>query len=91
MNHVHQDSSFFISFVGCVNHIAYKLLSCRPPASTFLLQQTCSTFGVVGATTAKFVPHADNMKFNSQCEELMCVFLYVMFNTKYTDNNGKNL
>jgi hypothetical protein len=60
VNHIQQDSSSFISFVGSVNHVAYKLLSCSPPASTFVLQQTCSTFGVVGATTAKFVLHTEH-------------------------------
>ena len=42
VNHIQQDSSFFISFVGSVNHIAYKLLSGRPPASMFVLQQAFS-------------------------------------------------
>ena len=85
VSHIQQDISFFISFVGSVNHIAYKLLSYRPPASTFVLQQAFLTFGVVGATTAKLVLHADNIKFSLQNEEgisiliIMCIIFPVCF------------
>jgi hypothetical protein len=69
VNHIQQDISFFISFVGSVNHIAYKAAIMQDSSFHICLQQTCSTFGVVGAATAIFVLHADNMKFGSQNEE----------------------
>jgi hypothetical protein len=74
---------------------------CAQIARNFVLEQACSTFNVLRATSAKLGLHAGNMKFKTQDKEwlsiriivyiILCVFVYTSCTIKYTYNNTKHL